>query len=148
MRKAFIAVALLLLTAACGPTRLYYWGSTGSETTRYEDLAYRHYDQQTPESICDLICVYEDMVTNPGGLRKTPPPGICAEYGYLLLQPNTAEIFSQYATRSQRRMFDSSNYASLFSKRGEEMLAREMELYPESAKFIAPLLNRIKGGRK
>lgn len=148
MRKAFIAVALLLLTAACGPTRLYYWGSTGSGTTRYEDLAYRHYDTQSPESICDLVCLYEDMVTNPGGTRQVPPPGICAEYGFLLLQPNTAEIFAEHASRRQRRMFDSDNYAALFTQRGEEMLAKEMELYPESAQFIGPLLKSLKGGTK
>jgi len=148
MRKTLIALALLTLTASCGPTRLYYWGSTSNGTTAYENLAYRQYDKQTPESICDLICLYEDMVSHPGGLRNTPPPGICAEYGFLLLQPNTAEIFAQHATRRQRKLFGSDNFSTLFSQRGEEMLAKEMELYPESAKFIAPLLKRMKGGSK
>lgn len=148
MRRAIIPVLLLLLMASCGTQRLYYWGSTGDGTTRYEQLAYQQYDKQTPEAICELVCLYEEMVTNPGGLRKMPPPGICAEYGYLLLQPTTAEYFAMHATKRQRKMFKSSNFEALFPERGEEMLAKEMELYPESAKFIAPLLKRVKGGEK
>lgn len=148
MKKALVPVLLLLLTASCAPSRLYYWGSTGEGTTLYEKLAYQQYDKQTPEAVCALVCLYEDMVTNPGGLRKTPPPGICAEYGYLLLQPTTAEYFASYATKRQRKVFESGDFGTFFAARGEEMLAKEMELYPESAKFIAPLLKRVKGGEK
>ena len=114
-------------------------------TTRYEQLAYRNYDKQTPESICALVVLYEDMVSHPGGVRKTVPPGICAEYGFLLLQEGTAATFEQHATRKQKRAFRSEDYGALFAARGEEMLKKEMELYPESAKFIGPLLKRLTG---
>ncbi len=148
MRKVLIPLLLLALTASCGPTRLYYWGSYSEGTTPYEELAYQQYDKQTPESVCALVCLYEDMVAHPGGQRQVPPPGICAEYGYLLLQPSTAEYFAQHATSRQRKVFNSNDFGALFSQRGEEMLAKEMELYPESAKFIEPLLKRVKGGNK
>jgi len=145
MRKAIVPLLLLVLTTSCS-SRLYYWGSTGSEATLYEKLAYQQYDKQTPEAICNLVCLYEDMVTNPGGTRQVPPPGICAEYGYLLLQPSTAEYFAQYASRRQRKMFGSGDLGASFHERGLEMLAKEMEYYPESAKFIGPLLKKAKGG--
>lgn len=146
MRKLLFPALLLVLTASCSAPRLYYWGSNGTPT-KYEQLAYLQSEKQTPKSICDLVCLYEDMVSHPGGTRKTPPPGICAEYGYLLLQPSTAEYFAQYATSRQRKLFG-SDIAASFLERGLEMLAKEMELYPESAKFIAPLLKKAKGGAK
>ena len=112
-------------------------------TTAYENLAYQSYDKQTPKSICDLVVVYENMVTHPGGTRQVPPPGICAEYGYLLLQPETATTFMNNATPSQKRIFKRSDYDAFFLERGQEMLKKEMELYPESAQFIAPLIKKF-----
>ncbi len=144
MRRLVLPLLLALLLTAC-ESRLYYWGSS-STPTKYEELAYHNYDEQSPQSVCALVCLYEDMVTHPGGSRKVVPPGIYAEYGYLLLQPSTAEYFMQYASASQRRKFASSDFGALFSERGQEMLQKEIELYPESAKFIGPLLKRVKGG--
>ena len=111
--------------------------------TEYEHLAYKNYDKQTPESVCKLICMYEEIVTYPGGSRKVPPPGICAEYGYMLLIPENASIFAEHATSMQKRTFSSSDYASFFPEKGRQLLQKEVELYPESAKFIAPLIERL-----
>jgi hypothetical protein len=61
----------------------------------------------------------------------------------LLLKPETAEIFASKATASQKRLFEGSDYAVIFASRGEEMLKKELELYPESAKLIQPILDRI-----
>lgn len=109
----------------------------------YEHLAYKRYDKQTPESICSLICMYEDMVTNPGGARMTIPPGICAEYGYLLLIPENAEIFAKYATAAQKKIFRAKDYAAFFPEKGKELMLKEIELYPESALFLKPLIERL-----
>ena len=87
--------------------------------------------------------MYEDIVSNPGGTRRMPPPGICAEYGYMLLIPENAAIFAEHATSMQKRTFDSGDYASFFPEKGKELLQKEIELYPESAKFIAPLIERL-----
>ncbi len=146
MRKSLLAVPLLLIMSSCGLTankELYYWGGRQNGATAYEARAYRSYDKQTPKSTCDLVAVYENMISHPGGLRQMPPPGICAEYGYLLLRPETAAAFQENATDAQRRLFGSTDYATLFPERGKEMLQREVELYPESAKFILPLINKL-----
>ena len=143
--KRILALTLVsFVLISCGmTTSLYYWGVEQYGATAYENLAYQKYDKQTPESICKLICTYEDIVSNPGGIRKMPPPGICAEYGYMLLIPENAAIFAEYATAMQRRKFASGEYASVFPEKGKEMLQKEIELYPESAKFIAPLIERL-----
>lgn len=148
MRNLIIVALAAVLLSSCGSSRMYYWGSTpmfDNGTSRYEELAYRNYDRQTPESICELLCLYDDMVKHPGGQRGVVPPGICAEYGYLLMLPSTAEAFEKHATSRQKKIYSSSDYATEFPKMGEEMLKKEMELYPESAKFIEPLLKRFTG---
>lgn len=145
--KRLIFWAVLVLTAtSCSVTQsLYYWGGEQKGTSQYENLAYMSYDKQTPESMCKLICVYEDMVNNPAGSRQVPPPGICAEYGYLLLQPQTAETFATHATPGQKRAFKDADtdYVVLFRMRGEEMMKKEMALYPESAHFIKPIFEKL-----
>lgn len=144
MTKTVIAVIAGIVLSSCATSNsLYYWGSTQNGTTTYENLAYQSYDKQTPKSICNLVAVYEDMVRKPGGTRKVPPPGICAEYGYLLLQPETAEIFLKNATFAQKRLFKSDDYGTIFTERGKEMLQKEIEFYPESAKFIEPLIKKL-----
>ena len=144
MKRILPLTLVSIVLTSCGmSTSLYYWGGAQNGTTAYENLVYQSYDKQTPESICRLICMYEDIVSNPGGTRRMPPPGICAENGYMLLIPENAAIFAEYATTMQRRTFTSGDYASFFPEKGKEMLQKEIELYPESVKFIAPLIERL-----
>lgn len=142
--RLFVLVFLsACMLSSCGVQSLYYWGGTSGGATGYENLAYRDYKLQTPEMICKLVCMYEDMVANPGGTRHMPPPGICAEYGYLLLMPATAEAFTEHATPAQRRFFAVTDYFAFFSERGREMLKREVEYYPESRHFVEPLIKKL-----
>lgn len=144
MKRVFYLAIAVVLFSSCSMTKsLYYWGGIQNGTTTYENLAYQSYDKQTPKSLCNLVAAYENMVTNPGGTRQVPPPGICAEYGYLLLQPETAETFLNNATPIQKKLFSSEDYSALFQERGKEMLQKEIELYPESAKFIEPLIKKL-----
>ena len=144
MKRILTLTLVSIVLTSCGmSTSLYYWGGAQNGTTAYENLVYQSYDKQTPESLCNLICMYEDIVSNPGGTRRMPPPGICAEYGYMLLIPENATIFTEHATAMQRKTFASGDYASFFTEKGKELLQKEIELYPESAKFIAPLIERL-----
>lgn len=144
MKRLAIFILTAMCFASCGvPNTLYYWGGTRNGATTYEHLAYKLYDKQTPESICKLLCMYEDLVKHPGGTRRVPPPGICAEYGYMLLIPENAEIFAKNATNLQKKVYRSNDYASIFPEMGKKMLLKEIELYPESAKFIEPLIERL-----
>ncbi len=143
----FMFFALLLTSCSTGYQKpvLYYWGgNVNSVTTRYDKAFYNNYKKQSPESVCELICTYEDMLNNPGGARKVPPPGICAEYAYLLLQAGAADTFANNATDSQKKVFKTSDYGALFRQKGAELLEKEMTLYPESALFIKPLVEKFK----
>lgn len=144
MNRLIISVILATVMTSCVTTQsLYWWGGASGDASKYESLAYQFYDKQTPKTICDLVATYEKMVSNPTGSRRMPPPGICAEYGYLLLQPETATAFMNNDSYGQKRLFKSSNYDALFQERGKEMLQKEVMLYPESAVFILPLIKKL-----
>lgn len=136
MKKAGIFLIIALGIISCKPIALYNWGI-------YEQLTYVNYSKQTPESVCKMIAMYESLVKTPGGSKKMPPPGICAEYGYLLLLPETATTFMEHATKKQRAIFKSTDYPIFFHEYGLEMMSKEMKYYPESGKFIKPLLERF-----
>lgn len=139
-------MSCMVFATSCTTTSLYYWGGGNSAVSKYEELAYRTYDKQTPESICNLLCVYESMVSSTQqSIRKVPAPGICAEYGYMLLSPETVEIVQTHATDQQKRVLGCWNkdIATHFMERGKYLLEQEIKLYPESKTFILPILNKM-----
>lgn len=109
--SAFIAFALL--SASCTPQKktLYTWGN-------YDSISYNYIKTETDENLDKLLASYENLISNQKGLRKAIPPGMCADYGYLLLKKG---------------------------KKGEaiEMLKKEVALYPESAIFINRIIKKI-----
>lgn len=142
IRLIITALAAGLLLCSCGPTAqvLYYWGGESDGVTEYERLAYRSSDKQSPESVCAMLVMYEKLVSNPGGYRQVPPPGICAEYGWLLVQPETAAAYEEHASASQRRLLGSSKQ---FRERGRKLFEMEMNYYPESVVFLGPLAKKL-----
>lgn len=147
MKKLLIVMSLGLLLSSCTTkTYLYNWGSyrNSKKASDYEVVMYDYYHTQSPESVCALLCQYEYMVKHPGGTRGMIPPGICAEYGYLLLQPETAANFLSHATKKQKETYGQmGDYGAMFREKGMEMLQKEMELYPESSVFIGPLIKKF-----
>ncbi|WP_297176095.1 DUF4810 domain-containing protein [uncultured Porphyromonas sp.] len=106
-------VLATVFLSSCGSTsKLYSWYN-------YEPVSYAVAKNPTPERIETLKKVYERLINEPKGSRKMPPPGICAEYGYLLYKQGQQE-------------------------RGLRLLEREIELYPESTFFIGNLIKQLK----
>lgn len=110
MRKlALIFVAVLL--SSCAPQTLYNWKG-------YDEAIYKYTKVGDEESLLDLIEFYEEIIEDPEGTRHTPPPGVCADLGYLLLKKG--EI-----------------------AKGKDLLKKEILLYPESKPFIDKILKRF-----
>lgn len=65
-----------------------------------------------------LIATYEQIINDQNGERGVVPPGIYADYGWLLIQNNKVD-------------------------EGVELLTAEVELYPESEVFIQRMLKEL-----
>lgn len=142
MRKYIFPILAVVacLLSSCGMTQpLYYWGGNEKGTTAYENATYKSYKKQTPESLCAMLCTYEKMVQNPGGIRMVPPPGICAEYAYYLSLPETKEVWASTANASQKRILTRND----FDAYATELFEMEIRNYPESAIFIKPLMEKL-----
>ena len=144
MKKIILLLVITICFTSCGTTSLYYWGYSTQGTSAYEALSYKRTDKESPQVICKVIEMYENLLAYPGGSRQVPPPGICAEYAYMLMQPDIINIFNSNATPYQTRVFNESSYGNNPTSKAIKLFEQEITLYPESAQFILPLLNRLK----
>lgn len=112
MRKCIVIAVISLIAVSCAPTKpLYNWKG-------YDDAVYAYTKASDEKSNENLIKIYEKLIKNSGGSREVPPPGVCADYGYLLVK--RGEIV-----------------------KGKELLTRETILYPESKQFIDRIIKRF-----
>jgi hypothetical protein len=116
-RDALLIILVLFLISSCAPpTALYTWGS--KKKYNYHNASYNYLKVNDEKSIDILKSSYIDIINKQKGTRKTVPPGIYADYGFLLFSLNEDE-------------------------KGAQMLKQEMILYPESTIFITRILNML-----
>lgn len=99
-----VAVVSLLLLAGCTPKTLYSWSD-------YSVTSYNYLKNRDEKSMADLVTTYERIINHQSGTRNTVPPGVYADYGFILIQTGKVE-------------------------QGVKMLKMEVSLYPESAQFV------------
>lgn len=110
--KKLSGVLLICAFSSCSTPTLYCWHD-------YVDSAYKHTKLHTEKTEKNLDNQFEKMLTQQSNsIRKTPPPGINAEYGFLLLNSGKTE--------------DAKSY-----------FKNEILLYPESELFISNILKQI-----
>ena len=75
--------------------------------------------EMTPEEkLAEAMAQYKKVITMQKGARKVVPPGVNAEYGYLLVKAGQKE-------------------------EGMTLLKEEIALYPESEKFISRIIKQL-----
>lgn len=114
---SLILLLLGLSLSSCGlqsesQQSLYSWYD-------YDDIVYDYSKSRSPEARQRLLTLYQKLLDRPRGSRRTVPPGICAEYGYLLVKQGELE-------------------------RGLDLLKKEIELYPESEIFVGRIIKQLK----
>ncbi len=113
--KTFRIIAFIFIITmgvSCTTQRpLYTWEG-------YEESSYDYLKNSDEASTLSLIATYEKIIQFQKGSRGIVPPGIYADYGFLLLQANK-------------------------TTEGQQMLAKEVELYPESKVFIDRILQMM-----
>jgi hypothetical protein len=90
---------------------LYTWD-------KYEVTSYNYLKNNDEKSTQALIETYQNIIEKQQGSRGVVPPGVYADYGFILLQDNKTD-------------------------EGKAMLLKEVELYPESKTFIDRILKMI-----
>ena len=109
MRKILIISFLFFMLASCTTQKpLYTWN-------KYEITSYNYLKKADEKSTQKLIENYQQIIEKQNGTRNVIPPGVCADYGFLLLQEGK-------------------------TKEGKTMLMKEIVLYPESKIFIDRIL--------
>jgi hypothetical protein len=105
MKFLLTAFLGLVLMASCTTQQpLYSWGN-------YNTTSYNYLKKQNEEATEALIKSYQSIIDKQGGSRATVPPGVYADYGFILITANRIE-------------------------EGKAMLQKEVELYPEAKPFI------------
>lgn len=112
MKKLFFVFCLAGAISSCTVQKpLYSYGN-------YETLSYNYLKNSDEKSTQDLIDAFKAIIEKQTGTRNVPPPGLYADYAFILLQIGKTED-------------------------GKALLQKEVELYPESAIFIDRILNML-----
>lgn len=113
MKKLVIITTVAAITfSACNSTKtLYSWYD-------YEELTYEYSKAPTEELQVKVLEVYQKVSEKQKGLRGSVPPGLYAEYGYLLWKTGKKE-------------------------EGISFMKQEIKLYPESESYISRIINQL-----
>lgn len=113
MIKKFLLIGgCILALASCSSTKnMYSWYN-------YEDVTYKYSKKSTDELQVKLLEEYQKITQNQKGLRGVVPPGLYAEYGFLLYKTGKID-------------------------EGLSFLKEEVKLYPESEKYVSRIIKQL-----
>ena len=110
MKILIPSMFILLFWVSCTSEKpMYYW-------EKYETTSYNYLKNNDEKSIQELIETYQKIINKQKSYRNVAPPGIYADYGFLLLQMDKID-------------------------EGKAMLLKEIETYPESILSICSKRN-------
>ena len=99
MKKlGFVIVIATVLTGCAAPTK-YSWGN-------YERSLYQYY--KNPVKADELANVLQETIQSAEQTQKVVPPGIYAEYGYLLVQQGKAKEAVPYFEKEKAKWPEST----------------------------------------
>lgn len=84
----------------------------------YENATYQYSKKSTEELHVKMLDEYKKVIDKQKGIRGVVPPGLYAEYGYQLCKGGKKE-------------------------EGLNFLKKEIELYPESEKYISRIIKQL-----
>lgn len=112
MRKTLFIGTCMLAFASCSTVEpLYSWYN-------YENITYQYSKKSTEELQVKVLEQYQKMIDKQNGSRGVVPPGLYAEYGYMLYRTGKKE-------------------------EGLSFLKEEIKVYPESEKYISRIIKQL-----
>lgn len=111
-RNILLATVVVFMMASCTSTKsLYSWYN-------YEDMTYNYNKTPTEELQVRVLEQYQKITAKQKGTRGVVPPGMYAEYGFLLYKTGKKE-------------------------EGISFLKEEIKLYPESETYISRIIKQL-----
>ena len=113
MKKIILATVFYALAlSSCSISKpMYSWYN-------YENNTYKYSKKNTDAWLSKVLEEYKKMISDQHGSRGIVPPGLYAEYGYLL-------------------------YKTGKHSEGISFLKKEIELYPESETYISRIIKQL-----
>lgn len=113
MKKIVLSALCLIALASCGTSQkpLYSWYNS-------EDATYKYTKRGTDELLEKAMEQYKKVIEKQKGTRQVVPPGVNAEYGYLLYKAGKKD-------------------------EGLALMRAEIKAYPESETFISRIINQL-----
>jgi hypothetical protein len=113
MKKILTALTVVASLASCSTTSssLYSWYD-------YEDATYQYQKKLTDELKAKALEQYQKVTEKQKGVRGVVPPGLYAEYGYMLYRNGKKE-------------------------EGLNFMRQEIKLYPESETYISRIIKQL-----
>jgi len=115
MRKSIymgvLTLSVLFLASCSSSQHLYSWYN-------YEDIVYQYSKNPNEKLQTKVLEQYKMVTEHQRGLRATVPPGLYAEYGFLLYKTGKKD-------------------------EGLKMMKEEITLYPESEMYISRIIKQL-----
>lgn len=114
MKKFLLLAVSVIILSSCGSTNtntLYSWYD-------YENITYQYNKKTTDGLQVSVLEQYKKVIDKQNGVRGVVPPGLYAEYGYLLFKTGKKE-------------------------EGLAFMKEETKLYPESEKYISRIIKQL-----
>ena len=112
MRNLLIVGFIAFLLSSCSTNEnLYSWYN-------YDNITYEYNKKRTDNLQVKMLEEYEKIIQKQKGSRGAVPPGLYAEYGYML-------------------------YKSGKQKEGLGFMRHEIKLYPESEIYISRIIKQL-----
>ncbi len=119
MKKHFIILFLFLVISfivGCAQERLYYWGN-------YSQTLYSYKKLPKEENLQAHKACLVKIIEESNKMNKRTPPGVCCEYGYILLKEGKTREASYYFEMEEKNYPESK----LFVTRLKEFMTQNKE---------------------
>lgn len=109
--RLLYAIIILLMSSCSMRPAMYYW-------SKYNTAAFNYVANPNTKNAKALTDEYAKLIKKQVGSRHAVPPGVYADYGYLLIKSGRVT-------------------------EGKEMMQKEITLYPESKPFIERAITQL-----
>lgn len=112
MKNLLLTALVVISVTSCTTTKtMYSWHN-------YEDVTYQYSKRRTSELKEKVLEQYQKLAEKQKGTRGVVPPGLYAEYSYMLYMEGKKD-------------------------EGLKFLNEEIKLYPESEKYISRIIKQL-----